>query len=327
MRDLAGLPKGHLHLHLEGSMRPSTLQELAEHYGLEVPPIRGYGNFSAFAATYLAACEVLATFDDLRRLVFEVVEDAARAGAKWVEPSMYVPHHRLRLGPDDEVVEVVLDALAEAAASFNIGAGLMVAADRTVDPADAVQQARLAVAHRDQGVVSFGLANDEAGFPPQPFAPAFQLARDGGLLSVPHAGELAGAESVIGALDDLGADRIQHGVRAIEDPALVKRLAESQVCLDVCPSSNIMLSVFPSLEAHPLPGLLDAGVRCSLNADDPLLFGPNLLEEYELCRTTFGFGDDRLAFMARCSIEASGAPDDVKVSALGGIARWLAEPE
>jgi adenosine deaminase len=129
---------------------------------------------------------------------------------------------------------------------------------------------------------------------------------------------------VVGALDALGADRIQHGVRAIEDPWLVARLADTGVCLDVCPSSNIMLSVFPSLEQHPLPALIDAGVRCSLNADDPLLFGPNLLEEYELCRSAFGFDDDRLAFMARCSIDASGAPDALKRQAGAGIDAWLA---
>jgi adenosine deaminase len=326
MRDLRALPKGHLHLHLEGGMRPSTLRELAGHYGLEVPAIRGFGNFSAFADTYVAACEVLATMDDLRRLVFEVVEDAAQAGAVWLEPAIYVPHHRRRLGRNEAVVEVVLDALASAAAANGIGAGLMVAADRTVDPADAIAQAELAVAYRDAGVVSFGLANDETGFPPEPFAEAFRIAREGGLLSTPHAGELAGAASIVGALDALGADRIQHGVRAIEDADLIERLAASGICLDVCPTSNIMLGVFPSLAAHSLPALLDAGVRCSLNGDDPLLFGPNLLDEYELCRAEFHFDDDRLASLARCSVDHSGAPDDLKGRAVAGIEQWLSAP-
>ena len=324
MRDLAILPKAHLHLHLEGAMRPSTLRELAQRYGLEVPAIRGFGSFTAFADTYVAACEVLVELDDMRRLVSEVVEDAALAGAVWVEPGMYLPHHRRRLGSDAEVLEVVLDTLAAAGERHGIGAGLMVSADRTIDPSDAVEQAGLAAAYAGRGVVGFGLANDETGFPPEPFAAAFAVAREVGLLSTPHAGELAGPESVIGALDALGADRIQHGVRAIEDPALVQRLADSAVCLDVCPTSNIMLSVFPSFAEHPLPALLDAGVRCSLNGDDPLLFGPNLLEEYELCRTEFGFDDLRLAHLARCSIEASGAPDDLKRRALAGVEDWLA---
>jgi adenosine deaminase len=324
VRDLVTLPKAHLHVHLEGAMRPTTLRELATHYGMAVPEVRGYGSFAAFANMYVTACGVLRSLDDIHRLVREVVEDAAQAGAAWIEPATYLPHYRPQFGSDHTVVEVMLDALAAAAAAQGIGAGLMVAADRTVDPQDAVEQAKLAGAYRDRGVVSFGLANDEDGFPPEPFRTAFRIAREAGLLSTPHAGELAGPQSIVGAIDALGADRIQHGVRAIEDPELVKRLADEQVCLDVCPTSNIMLSVFPSLETHSLPALIDAGVRCSINGDDPLLFGPNLLEEYELCRSALGFDDNRLAFLARCSIEAAGAPDDLKRAALAGVDRWLA---
>jgi len=324
MRDLRALPKAHLHLHLEGAMRPSTLRDLCDRYQLAVPTIDSYGSFGAFAATYLAACDTLRTEADLRRLVSEVVEDAASAGAVWVEPATYLPHHRHYHGSDEAALEIVLDELAGTASRLGIGAGFMVSADRTLDPGDAIEQARLAVAYRDQGVVSFGLANDETGHPPEPFAPAYAITNDAGLLSTPHAGELGGPDSVIGALDALGADRIQHGVRAIDSPDLVKRLADSPVCLDICPSSNIMLSVFPSLDEHPLGALLDAGVRCSLNADDPLLFGPNLLEEYELCRNQFGFDDERMALIARHSIEASGAPDTIKREGLTGIERWLA---
>jgi len=324
MRDLAGLPKAHLHLHLEGAMRPATLAEMAAGYGLDVPSIRGFGSFRAFAGMYLAACEVIRTPDDLRRVVREVVEDAAADGAAWVEPALYAPRHAARLGSVEAVIEIALDALAEAGADQHVGAALLVACDRTEDPSDAVEQARLAVRYRDEGVIGLGLANDEALFPPEPFAEAFALAGAGGLLRVPHAGELAGPESVIGALDVLRADRLQHGVRSIEDPELVKRLADSPVCLDVCPTSNVLLSVSPSLADHPLPALLDAGVRCSINADDPLLFGPGLLEEYQVCRDQFGFDDARLAHIARCSIQASGAPTALKQQALLGVDGWLA---
>jgi adenosine deaminase len=324
MRDLRLLPKAHLHVHLEGAMRPSTLADLAAGYGMAVPEIRGFGSFSAFEAMYLAACDVLRTAADMARLVDEVVEDAERAGAVWIEPSLYAPHHRTHLGPPEETVDLVLDALADAAARHGIGAGLMIAADRTLPPADAVDQAKLAVGAADRGVVGLGLANDEVGFPPEWFADAFAIAREAGLLSTPHAGELAGAESVRGALDMLGADRIQHGVRAVEDPELVARLADEGICLDVCPTSNVLLSVVATLEEHALPALLDAGVRCSVNADDPLLFGPGLLDEYELCRTQLGFDDERMAAIARVSIEASGAPSALKDEALAGIDAWLA---
>jgi adenosine deaminase len=121
----------------------------------------------------------------------------------------------------------------------------------------------------------------------------------------------------------LGADRIQHGVRCVEQPGLPDRLADKGVCLDVCPTSNVSLSVFPSLDAHPLPQLLAAGVRVSINADDPLLFGPGLLEEYVLCRDAFGLGDLELARIAATSIEASGACPNTKAEALNGIDEWL----
>ena len=325
-RDLGALPKGHLHLHLEGGMRPETLAELADGYGVPVPPIRGFGSFTAFAGMYVAACEVLRTYDDLTRVVREVVEDAARDGAVWIEPSFYVPRYRSRLGPDEEVVEAVIDAGLAAARDCGIDFGLMVASDRTVDPDEAVEVAQLAARFAGRGAVSFGLANDEALFPPEPFKDAFAVARDAGLLSTPHAGELLGPASVYGALDELGAVRIQHGVRAVEDPELVRRLADTPVCLDVCPTSNLLLSVVDSLPAHPLRALLDAGVRCSINGDDPLLFGPGLLEEYELSRDTLGLTDEQLASVARSSLEYSGAPDEVKRAGLAGVDAWLGAP-
>jgi adenosine deaminase len=272
---------------------------------------------------YVAACQVLTGPDAMARLTREVVEDAATDGAVWVEPAVYLPHHNERLGAPEKTLEVILDAAAAAARDFGIGVGVVVAADRTVDPADAVAQARIAVRYADAGVTAFGLANDEAGHPPEPFAEAFAIARDGGLLSVPHAGELDGPASVVGALDALGADRVQHGVRAIEDAELVRRLADSDVCLDVCPTSNVLLAVVPDLAAHPLPTLLDAGVRCSLNADDPLLFGPNLLAEYELVRDKLGLDDAALAGIARSSVVASAAPSDVKQRATTAIDAWL----
>ena len=166
-------------------MRRATLGELAAGYGMPVPEVRGFGSFGAFAAMYLAACRVLRTPADLRRLVDELVGDAAAAGAAWVEPSFYPPNHNERLGPSEAVVEIVLDELAASAARHGVGAGLMLAADRTADPAPAVAQARLAARYRDEGVVAFGLVNDEAGFPPEVFADAYTLVRDAGLLRPP----------------------------------------------------------------------------------------------------------------------------------------------
>jgi adenosine deaminase len=266
---------------------------------------------------------VLVTPDHFARLVYEVVEDSVVDGAVWVEPSFYAPHHRDRFGADEEIVDMVLDALHAAGKQLGVGVGLMLAADRTVDPAIAVEQARLAAARADRGVVSFGLANDEAIGPPEPYAEAFAIAKDAGLLSAPHAGELAGPESIWGALTTLAPDRLQHGVRAIEDPELVKVLADSDIVLDVCPTSNLMLSVHSSFAEHPLPELLEAGIQCSLNGDDPLLFGPVLLHEYEVARTEMGLDDAAMADIARASIDGSGAPEELKASVTRRIDDWL----
>lgn len=326
-RDLTELPKGHLHLHLEGAMRPETLRELAAAHDLEVPPIRGFRSFGAFAGMYDAACGVLRSESELRRLVREVVEDAARDGVWWVEPAFYSPRYRDRFGSDQAAIEIVLDELAVAGRALGVGTGLIVAADRTAAPAQAVGLAEVAVRLRPAGVVGFGLANDEAGWPPEPFGPAFRIAVDGGLISAPHGGELEGPASVVGCLDACGARRVMHGVRAVEDPELVARLVAEGICLDVCPTSNALLGVVGSIEAHPLPALIDAGVRCSINADDPLLFGPGILEEYQLCRDRLGLDDARLAAVARWSMEASGAPPALVAEAVAAIDRWLAPPD
>ena len=325
-RDLLALPKGHLHLHLEGGMRADTLAELAHGYGMEVPVVSGFGSFTAFADMYVATCAVLRTPEDLARLVDETVADAAASGAVWFEPSFYPPHHRATFGSDEASLEIVLDALAAAAKRHRVACGLMMGTDRTQDPAEAVALAKLAVSQRDAGVVSLGLANDEVVGAPEEYAEAFEIGRAGGLLSTPHAGELCGPESVRGAIDVLGANRLQHGVRAIEDPDLVKQLADDGICCDVCPTSNVLLSVVPDFASHPLPALLAAGVPCSINGDDPLLFGPGLLEEYELCRTDLGLSDEDFAAVARASLVHSGAPADVVSAGLVGVNDWIATP-
>ena len=308
-------------------MRPATLADLAQQHGMEVPSTRGYGDFTAFSEMYIAACGVLRRPEDMARLVREVAEDAADDGAVWVEPS-FEPHvHVPTFGSVEAVVEVAVSAAEEASRATGIGVGLMVACDRTADPANAISSAKVAVKYAGSGVVSFGLDNDETLGPPEWFAEAFAVARDGGLLSTPHAGELVGPGSVVGALDSLGADRILHGVRAIEDPALVERLAADGVCLDVCPTSNLLLSVAESYDAHPLGALLDAGVRCSMNADDSLLFGASLLDEYQRCRDAFGFDDERIASIGGFSVMASGAPDEIKAASAAAIVAWAAEDQ
>ncbi|MFD0632475.1 hypothetical protein ACFQ9X_13495 [Catenulispora yoronensis] len=155
---------------------------------------------------------------------------------------------------------------------------------------------------------SLGLAGDESAHPATPYARAFAIAREGGLTAAPHAGELAGPESVRTAIEALGATRIAHGVRAATDPDLLTELVERGVSLDICPTSNIALGIVPSPDAHPLPQLLAAGVPCTLGTDDPLMFGASLLDEYETARTGLGLSDAQLAAVAGTSVMTSGAP-------------------
>jgi adenosine deaminase len=324
-RNLQRLPKAHLHLHLEGSMRTTTLGELAERYNLGQPPAPD-GSFATFLKQYDMACQVVRTTDDLARLMREVVEDAAADGAAWVEPAYWIQPakvERLGLQQPEQALEIALDAAARAARDTGIGVGLMMSIDRRMAPAEAVEFARIATRYAHQGVVSFGLAGDETLGTPERYAEAFAMARSGGLLATPHAGEHGGPESVRGALDALGARRILHGVRAVEDPHLLERLAAEDVCLDVCPTSNVHLQVVPTIRDHPLPALLGAGVQVSLNADDPTFFGSSLLDEYTLARNVFDLDDSALARIARCSVIASGAPESIKSSASQAIDAWL----
>jgi adenosine deaminase len=324
-RDPRQLPKAHLHLHLEGAMRPSTLVDLSARYAAPTPSPPD-GSFRTFGLLYRAAAAVLRSPDDYARLVNEVVDDAAADGVVWVEPAVWItPGLCERLGlPDSQtVLDMLLGAAQRASARTGVGVGFMLSGNRTRPPEDAVALARLAERYAGRGVVSFGLADDETLGRPEPFAEAFALARAAGLIASPHAGEHGGPDSVRGALDALGARRIQHGVRSAEDPDLLRRLADEGVCLDVCPTSNVQLRVVESLATHPLPALLDAGVPVSLNADDPLFFGSGILAEYELARDSFGLDDTTLARIAASSIQSSGAPADLKQAAHADIQRWL----
>jgi adenosine deaminase len=320
---LASLPKAHLHLHLEAAMRPATLHELAAEHGIDVPQLDGFATFTEFLGVYEAATESLRRPEDVHRLLRETAEDAVADGVVWLELHVYPPLWLGRFGSDEDTLDLIIEGAAAATAATGVGIGLVVAADRMLDPALAVDAARLAASRAGRGVTTFGLANDEAGHPPEPFAPAFRIARDAGLLSAPHAGELAGPESVRAALDLLGARRLGHGIRAVEDDELVRRLADEDVTCDVCPTSIVVLGLYPSIAEHGVGRLLAAGVPVTLNTDDPLLFGAGLLDEYEAVRDAFGLDDAAVAAVARTSIRASGAPATTKRDAEVGIDAWL----
>jgi adenosine deaminase len=333
-RSLAALPKAHLHLHFTGSMRHSTLVDLAREHGVHLPDAllsewpprlsatdeRGWFRFQRL---YEIARSVIRTEADVRRLLREVAQDERDEGSGWLEiqvdPSGYAP----RLGGLTPAVELILAAAAEASAAAGVGIGLIIAANRTRHPLDARTLARLAAAYSGRGVVGFGLSNDERRGTVADFAPAFRIAARAGLLSVPHGGELAGPPSVRACLDELHADRIGHGVAAAQDGLLTQRIAGGGITLEVCPSSNVAMGVAATPADVPLPILLDAGVQVALGADDPLLFGSRLVAQYRLARDVHGLSDADLAELARMSVRACAAPADVQARLLAGADRWL----
>ena len=332
--DLVALPKAHLHLHLTGAMRHSTLVELARTHRVSLPPAltqdwppqlsaadeRGWFRFQRL---YDTARSVLRTTDDLYRLVREIAEDEVAEGSRWLELQADPSGYTARYGSITAFTELLLDAAAVAAQATGVGIAIIIAANRTRHPLDARTLARLAVQFAGRGVVGFGLSNDERRGPAEDFERAFGIAGRAGLLLVPHAGELLGAASVTAALDRLRADRIGHGVRAVEDPEVVKRLAAADVTLEVCPSSNVGLGVEPNAAAVPVRTLFEAGVPVALGADDPLLFGRRLVKQYEIARDVHGFTPQELADLARMSVLGSAAPDSVRTRLLAAIDAWL----
>jgi adenosine deaminase len=334
-RPLTALPKAHLHLHFTAAMRHSTLVELAAERGIRLPAAltqewppqlsgtdeRGWFRFQRL---YDMARSVLRSPADVRRLLTETAEDERAEGSRWLEIQIDPSGFAGRFGGITAVLELVLDAAAAAAAAAGIGIGVIVAANRTKHPLEARTLARLAAQYAGRGVTGFGLSDDERRGPAHDFTAAFRIAERAGLLLVPHGGELAGPASVAACLDDLHADRIGHGIRAAEDPALVKRLAAEGVTCEVCPSSNVALGIAKEPSQVPLRTLFEAGVPVALGADDPLLFGPRLAAQYEIARYAHGFTDAELADLARSSVLSSVAPTERRIAMLAGIDEWLA---
>ncbi len=336
-RPIPALPKAHLHVHFTGSMRHTTLVELARKHQVHLPDAlvdewpprlqaRDERGWFRFQRLYDIARSVLCDPEDVRRLVRETAEDEASEGSYWLEIQVDPSGYGARFGGLTAFIELVLDAAREASEATGVGVGVIIAANRTRHPLDAKTLARLAAQYADKGVVGFGLSNDERRGRAWDFDGAFRIAKRSGLLSTPHGGELLGPASVRACVEGLGADRVGHGVRAADDPALMESLASGGVTLEVCPASNVGLGVYTSPEQVPVRRLYEAGVPIALGADDPLLFGSRLTRQYELARHSHGFVDEELADLARSSIRGSAAPSDVRTRALKGVEEWLRAP-
>jgi aminodeoxyfutalosine deaminase len=280
-----------LHVHLEGAIRPATLLEIARRNGVALPAdtVEGltelyrFRDFRHFIDVWVLTTNCLRTADDFRQIVVDYAEEAAGFGAVYLE-AIFSPAERVLIGglDWDELFTGYTDGAVEAAERFGVTVRFTPDLYRNGCPVELAEEcARVCVRYRDRGVVGLGIGGYEPGNPLAPYAGAVRIAREGGLGFVPHAGEAAGPQSVREALD-LGADRIRHGIRAVESAELLTELAERGTVLDVCPTSNLRTGLVADLSAHPLRALRAAGVRCSVNTDDPAMFGTDLGREYEL---------------------------------------------
>ena len=325
---IAGLPKAELHVHHVGSASMDTVAKLAErHAGSTSVPTDPealadfftFTDFGHFIEVYLATVDLLRTPDDLWTLTHDVARDLATQNVRYVELTC-TPFTSMAVGISAEAyVEAIEDARRRAEADFGLqmrwifdipGESGVPAADVTLDVATRLQP---------DGLIGFGLGGPEVGVPRPQFKPHFDAARAAGLHSVPHAGESTGPQTIIDALDDLGAERIGHGIAAAQDPALMRRLAEEQIVLEVCPTSNVCTRSVPSLAEHPLATLVAAGVPVTINSDDPPMFATTLNHEYQVAADLLGLDAHGVADLARAAVHGSFAPQQVKDAVLAEI--------
>ena len=322
---MQALPKAELHVHLEGTAPPELIERIAARNGVPLPDgMLGtdgrfrYTDFLDFLRTYDLAASVIRTGEDYRDIVYEYLCGCARGGAIYVELTASRDHARLVGLTDEQHWDGIARGIDDARRDTGIEARILVSAVRNFGVEQAVSVARHAASRPHPYIVGFSMAGDEAGFPASDFAEPFAIAAGAGLGCTMHAGEWAGPESVRSALE-LPITRVAHGVRAVEDPELLPELAASGIVLDTCPTSNVVLGVYPSYEEHPLPQLRDAGVRITLGSDDPPYFGASIAGEYEACFERMGFTEADLREITRTAIDAAFCDDELKARLRGRL--------
>lgn len=325
---MTSLPKAEVHLHLEGCFEAATIAQWAKAEGVTLPrPQEDLFKFSGLA-DFLGfldlACGLACTTERLVALSYGLSQRLADNGTGYADVIFNPTHWHAWHGRLGAMLDA-MDAGFKAAEQDGLpSVGLCVSLLRTQSADEAIELVDALRASRHPRVVALSVDGNEvtAGRTGPRFADAFRRAGDAGLRRTVHAGESSGPEGVWDAVNLLGADRIDHGVRAIEDAALVSLLAERQIPLGICPTSNLVLGVYPSIHEHPIENLRAAGVRVSVNTDDPALLGASLVGEYALCRQTFGWTDEVTRSVARTSIEASFASADVKTRLLQALKAW-----
>ena len=327
---MPSLPKAELHVHLEGTAPPELIGRLAARNGLGLPASLlnedgrfHYTDFLDFLRTYDLAASVIRTARDYRDITYEYLGECAREGAVYVELTASPDHAALVGLSDEDHLGGIAEGIDDARAEHGIEGRILISAVKNFGVEQALRVARYAAERPHRYVVGFSMAGDEANFPNQDFAQPYAIAAAAGLGCTVHAGEWAGPDSVRAALE-LPVTRIDHGVRAIEDPALVAELADRGIVLNCCPTSNVVLGVFDGYEQHPLPQLRDAGVRFTLGSDDPPYFGASVGGEYRVCAERMGFTDRELLEVTSTAIDAAFCDDDCKARLRSRVAEAVA---
>jgi adenosine deaminase len=327
---IRGLPKAELHLHIEGTLEPEMMFDLADRNGVEMPfasveEVRDayvFDDLQSFLDIYYQGAAVLQTEQDFYDLMYAYLERVAADGVRRAE-IFFDPQTHTERGVDFPVfMEGFFRAMDDARERFGISTALILCFLRHLGGEEAVATWHEAADYHDR-ILAVGIDSSEVGNPPEGFEDAYDLAREAGLHAVAHAGEEGPPAYILGALDVLGAERIDHGLRGEEDEEVIERLVVDGIPLTMCPLSNVKLRAFDRLENHNLKRLMDRGVRVTVNSDDPAYFGGYIGDNYVAVTEALGLSDDDIVRIARTSLEATFLPDDEKVALLAELDAYL----
>jgi adenosine deaminase len=330
------MPKVELHLHLEGSIRPSTLLRIAQRNGVDLPArdeqgvaqLFNYQSFHEFLTVFMILARSLMRGEDFELLAYELGHHLADQNVRYAEV-MLSAFQYFRRGIDlDEVVQGAAAGFAQARrerGAAGVRVGLAFDYGRQFGVETAWQVLEIAVRNMRYGLLAWSIGGDEVNYPPELFAEVFAAARRAGLHLMAHAGEVVGPPSVWGAVDVLCCERVGHGIRSVDDAALLAHLRQLGVALDISPTSNVRTGAVPSIEAHPLRRLFDAGVHVTLNTDDPTFFDTTLNDEYRLAARVFGFDAGELATLALNAARVTFLPEEEQAALLSEFEREIGD--
>ncbi|HJZ48938.1 MAG TPA: adenosine deaminase [Roseiflexaceae bacterium] len=327
------MPKVELHLHLEGSITPATLLRIAERNHVDLPArdeagvaqLFKYKNFQEFLTVFMILARSLKRGEDFELLAYELGHHLADQNARYAEVMISAFQYYSRGVDLDEVVQGTAAGFARVQRERGIRVGIAFDYGRQFGVETAWKVLEIAVRNMRHGLIAWSIGGDEVNYPPELFTEVFAAARQAGLRLMAHAGEVGGPPSIWGAVDALGVERLGHGIRSVDDPALLDHLRARGTVLDISPTSNVCTGAVANIEVHPLRQLFDAGLHITLNSDDPTFFNTTLTDEYRLAARMFGFNADELTTLALNGVRATFLPDAEKQALLREFEREIEE--